>query len=801
MPRFFKVVGHRGMRSRYPENTIPSFLAAIDAGVDALEFDVYPTSDRRLVITHDPNIDRCSNGSGPVVEHSFEELRALDFGSWKGPEFAGTRIPTLEETLDAITGRSSTLEILIELKADDERCALAVLDEIRRRRLQDRTIVLSFYANLLKLLHQEEPALRVQGFRLEDFRRPEPDVYDYLHRLCIWRHAIDAEAVKRFHEMGIEVDVCPVDDAEQLDAITELDVDTITTNAPDVIMPLLRERGLRPPRLPKTYTAWRLHGTGMEQFWKEELPLPEPGPEEMLVRVDAVGLCFSDIKIIRAGASHPKLWWNNLDERPLVPGHEAVLTVMKTGGAVPLRYAPGQKFLIQCDIYLKGRSCAYGYGMDGAYARYGLIDARVWRGEGRSYLLDFPESLSGVATALIEPWSCVRGSYRIGHRTAPLAGGRTLIAAMPDDREIYRAGELFRESRPAEIAAWNLSDAAVKALEQELDLPVKRLQALPEQESFDDIFCCNLVSKSLLEAAAALAGRGGVVNFLGRVPRECCRIDVGALHYQNRYYQGASSGELSSLYRSARRTGLKPGGRAWFPGGAGAMGQMHVELALTAPDGPSEILVSDIDNGRISHLAERLAPRAAALGRKLEFLNPVELGPERFAERLSAFAPQGFDDVVLLIPNAAAVEQAAGFLNDGALVNLFAGIPAGETAPLPIQAIVERQVRFTGSSGSSFDDMADTLRAAAAGEFQPQCALAAIGGMDALKEGLEAVAAGRFPGKTAILPGCPKLPLTALSELGRLDPDLPATLDEHGNYTRATEAMLLAKWGEENAEA
>lgn len=119
MPRFFKVVGHRGMRSRYPENTIPSFLAAIDAGVDALEFDVYPTSDRRLVITHDPNIDRCSNGSGPVVEHSFEELRALDFGSWKGPEFAGTRIPTLEETLDAITGRSSTLEILIELKADD----------------------------------------------------------------------------------------------------------------------------------------------------------------------------------------------------------------------------------------------------------------------------------------------------------------------------------------------------------------------------------------------------------------------------------------------------------------------------------------------------------------------------------------------------------------------------------------------------------------------------------------------------------------------------------------------------------
>jgi len=67
--------------------------------------------------------------------------------------------------------------------------------------------------------------------------------------------------------------------------------------------------------------AWRLYGTGLENLRKDELDIPEPRENEILVHVDAVGLCFSDLKIIRAGASHPKLWWKNLEDRPLTPGH------------------------------------------------------------------------------------------------------------------------------------------------------------------------------------------------------------------------------------------------------------------------------------------------------------------------------------------------------------------------------------------------------------------------------------------------------------------------------------------------
>lgn len=286
----------------------------------------------------------------------------------------------------------------------------------------------------------------------------------------------------------------------------------------------------------------------------------------------------------------------------------------------------------------------------------------------------------------------------------------------------------------------------------------------------------------------------GTAGFLGRTPDSLCKIDVGALHYCHRYYQGAPGGDFSGLYRTECRKSLKPGGCAWFPGGAGAMGQMHAELALRE-DGPAKILVSDLDDARLAHLEKKLSGRAAKLGRIIKFVNPKKFSDEEFDALLKGFAPSGFDDVVILVPSVGAAEQVMRYLNDGALVNFFAGIPAGTPAGVDIGDLANRGVRLIGSSGSTFDDMYDTLQIAIASGFRPQNAMAAVGGMNALKEGLEAVADGRFPGKIVILPGCPDLPLTEITELGKLDPALPATLDENGAYTKATEEHLLRKWG------
>lgn len=91
---------HRGAMATHPENTLAAFQAAIDAGVQMIEFDVQLTKDHQLVIMHDKTIDRTTNGIGMASEYTLAELKKLDAGSWKGEKFKGEKIPTLAETLE-----------------------------------------------------------------------------------------------------------------------------------------------------------------------------------------------------------------------------------------------------------------------------------------------------------------------------------------------------------------------------------------------------------------------------------------------------------------------------------------------------------------------------------------------------------------------------------------------------------------------------------------------------------------------------------------------------------------------------
>lgn len=91
---------HRGAMKTHPENTLVAFREAIKAGAHMIEFDVQLTKDNKMVVIHDGRVDRTTDGTGKVSEFTFAEIRKLDAGSWKSPEFAGERIPTLDETLD-----------------------------------------------------------------------------------------------------------------------------------------------------------------------------------------------------------------------------------------------------------------------------------------------------------------------------------------------------------------------------------------------------------------------------------------------------------------------------------------------------------------------------------------------------------------------------------------------------------------------------------------------------------------------------------------------------------------------------
>lgn len=113
LPALPTVIGHRGAAAVAPENTLPSFRAAAAAGARWVEFDAKLTRDGVVVVMHDERLDRTTSGSGDVARHTAAEIAALDAGAWFGPGFAGTKVPTLSETIATLSelGLGANIEI------------------------------------------------------------------------------------------------------------------------------------------------------------------------------------------------------------------------------------------------------------------------------------------------------------------------------------------------------------------------------------------------------------------------------------------------------------------------------------------------------------------------------------------------------------------------------------------------------------------------------------------------------------------------------------------------------------------
>ena len=121
--------------------------------------------------------------------------------------------------------------------------------------------------------------------------------------------------------------------------------------------------------VPDRMLRWELYGAGLESLGRDDAPLlrdvPRPGPGELLARVDACGICFSDIKIINLGGRHPRLQGRDLAADPVVMGHEVSVTIVAAGPGVPAPFGPGQRAIIQADVYSGGINKAFGYRIAG----------------------------------------------------------------------------------------------------------------------------------------------------------------------------------------------------------------------------------------------------------------------------------------------------------------------------------------------------------------------------------------------------------------------------------------------------
>lgn len=236
-------VAHRGATAYAPENTIAAFDLAVDMKADYIEIDVQRSKDGKLVLIHDTTVDRTTDGTGKVGDLTFEQLRSLDAGSWKGEQFAGEPIPTFEEILDRYHGK---IGILIELKAPElypgiEEQVAEVLKERNLDKPQNEKIIIqSFNFESVKRVDQLLPKVPV-GVLTSNRADTTLEALQEFSTYADWFNPsygiVTEELVNQVHSQGMQIGSWTVRSQEAADFLFEMGVDAIISDYPDYVDP------------------------------------------------------------------------------------------------------------------------------------------------------------------------------------------------------------------------------------------------------------------------------------------------------------------------------------------------------------------------------------------------------------------------------------------------------------------------------------------------------------------------------------------------------------------------------------
>ena len=559
------------------------------------------------------------------------------------------------------------------------------------------------------------------------------------------------------------------------------------------------------PLLPETMLAWPLHGAGIENLGHDGHPetwaVPRPSSGEILVRSDAVGLCYSDVKVIRLGGDHPRLYGRNLKSSPIVQGHELALTVVQVGEGWRDRFRPGQRLALQADVYYGGRNLSVGYMFYGGLAQYILLGPEILAGDEGCYAIPVGDDLGYAEVALTEPWACVEAAYVPRRRVCLEPGGVLWIVGRPGLTTPYRLGDAFACDYPRKVVVTDVPES----LRQDLRVPeiVVRNGLAPDGyaalahadtvNGFDDVIVLDPTAE-VLDEISRVSKTGGTITLAGERPLERpVRVDVGRVHYDYVAYLGTRGPDLAAAFGAAHnRSELQAGGVAWVVGGGGPMGRMHVQRMIEMPDGPRRIVVAETNALRGPELATSFTEMARARGKELTVLNPNRMPPEAFDAALrAAHGGRGFDDVVVIVANVPAIESAMPYLAPDGMLVIFGGLARGAMAALDLSNVYLGNAQVTGSAGSTIHDQAAVIEKVAAGHLSTASAVAAIGGMDAAKDGIQGLIDRRFPGKMVIFPQVTSFPLTALPDLETVAPPVFEKLAPDGGWTREAELEFL----------
>ncbi|MGD0995707.1 MAG: glycerophosphodiester phosphodiesterase family protein [Candidatus Bathyarchaeia archaeon] len=217
-------IGHRGARAYAPENTLTSFKKALEIGVDAVELDVRKTKDNQIVVIHDADVKRTTNGEGLVSELTLKEIKS--FSAEKGE-----KIPTLEETLDFLDKK---VKVVIELK--ETGIEEQVLSIVHMKSLEKNVVIVSFLEDALKKVRELDKDIET-GLIYAKHKNPIKAALElkanYLLSFYRFTHTANVE---KAHQNGLKMIVWTINKPEEVEEYAKKGVDGISSDKPDILM-------------------------------------------------------------------------------------------------------------------------------------------------------------------------------------------------------------------------------------------------------------------------------------------------------------------------------------------------------------------------------------------------------------------------------------------------------------------------------------------------------------------------------------------------------------------------------------
>ena len=229
-----RVCAHRGFSTVAPENSLPSLGSAVGLGAEEIEFDIWSTKDGVLVSCHDDTLDRVSDGTGKIYDHTYEELLRLDFGVKHGERFRGLKIPTFEEILRRFGARTI---MNIHVKIWDVNAPDPMIEQIvalvRKHDCARHVYFMTTNDNIIKKVMEYAPDIAVcVGWdgNPDPMSMPSRAIKLGAKKIQLFKPYFNAQTVKYAHENGILCNVFWSDDPAETEEFLEMGIDTILAN-------------------------------------------------------------------------------------------------------------------------------------------------------------------------------------------------------------------------------------------------------------------------------------------------------------------------------------------------------------------------------------------------------------------------------------------------------------------------------------------------------------------------------------------------------------------------------------------